>query len=651
MIVQPKLLTNSAIQNPILKFMEVGALSGVDQLNPELTINSITVEPILRYKGGDATTLEWPAWAYGQTLPIQVVGVSPTINSGSPLLGANDDSVKFNASDFYRYSDNSFGDITTEDFVIEIVFKASVSTTYGLLNKRLGNTNGYSILNNSGPLQGQIRDGTNVATPATATLIEGAWYHAIIFYDRSGSAQWYVNGAASGAAVAISTVGSLTTPTVPFSIGVYRDDVLFNYNQNIAYVAIWKRSNWLDTHLQASVAMERFTRLCGVYPKVARGTGVPTTNTRASLGTLRKHVGGVTKLYTVGANWPRLEQLSTIRGHLNESAVTNLCLQSEDFATTWALGAAAISANAIAAPDGNTTADGIVSNGADSGHHVRQSITLTAATYTFSAFVKKGNKDWVLLENQTINNGAYFNIATGATGSSVGVGVIEKFIESYGNDWYRIGYSFTGTAVAHDLRIYPAHADGDATFAGDTVTISTYVWGAQVELRAVFTSYIKTTTASAARSADSLRFDDANNIDRLKGSIICSFLTPNYNNPSALAIWSYSNGAQTNRCSLAVGGSGDTLQYASVVDSSVTGLINGTTDTTIGTRIVTGVSYIQDNMRLYVNGASQGTDLSGALPTADPDTICFGDVHHSASIQLDGIIEFAKVYAKPGMKL
>jgi len=40
------------------------------------------------------------------------------------LLGTDDDSVKFNTAKYYIAGENNTGDITTEDFVIEIVFRA-----------------------------------------------------------------------------------------------------------------------------------------------------------------------------------------------------------------------------------------------------------------------------------------------------------------------------------------------------------------------------------------------------------------------------------------------------------------------------------------------------------------------------------------------
>ena len=70
-------------------------LPGVDNLNPSLTMNGVTVTPMYRYKGGDAGASAWAPWTYGESLALQT-GTAPSYNQGSPLLGTNDVAVKGN---------------------------------------------------------------------------------------------------------------------------------------------------------------------------------------------------------------------------------------------------------------------------------------------------------------------------------------------------------------------------------------------------------------------------------------------------------------------------------------------------------------------------------------------------------------------------
>ena len=95
-------------------------INGVARLDAPLTINSTTVYPTFRYTagGGMVTTALWNPWGYGEALAITGAGDLPTPNSGSPLMGPLDDSVLFNAAQYYKASGTSFANITTEDFVI-----------------------------------------------------------------------------------------------------------------------------------------------------------------------------------------------------------------------------------------------------------------------------------------------------------------------------------------------------------------------------------------------------------------------------------------------------------------------------------------------------------------------------------------------------
>ena len=121
-------------------------INGVGRLPAALTINSITEYPVLRYTagGGMVDVNDWRPWGYGENLDRVVVATAPTINSGSPGLGVLDDSVLFNASgDYFRAGNNTFADITTEDFVIEVVLKFSTTNLSRIISKYVAS--GYIV--------------------------------------------------------------------------------------------------------------------------------------------------------------------------------------------------------------------------------------------------------------------------------------------------------------------------------------------------------------------------------------------------------------------------------------------------------------------------------------------------------------------------
>jgi hypothetical protein len=222
-----------------------------------------------------------------------------------------------------------------------------------------------------------------------------------------------------------------------------------------------------------------------------------------------------TDLHTVGANWPRVacryDSSDDMQcGYLGEPASTNLALQSEalSVSTTWTHidDGDTITADAVAAPSGATTADAIVADATDGQHGVSQTITHTAATHTFSAFFKTGAKTWAKLSDSTVTNAyAYFDIGTCAVGTK-GAGAATRTAVSFGGGWCRVSIKYEGTAADHTMLAQCAHADTDDTFAGDGASTSCTMWGSQVEATREPSSYIKTTTASVVRNSDALSY-------------------------------------------------------------------------------------------------------------------------------------------------
>jgi len=597
---------------------------GVDNLNPNLTINGTTVTPTFRYKGGDADGTDWDAWTHGETLTLQA-GTVPSYNQGSPLLGSNDDSVKFNGGGYYQAAGTSFGNLGLNDYVIEFVFKFSGIAQERVIYKRSTQSVFDVYVASTTSLGIYYKDSSaNVVSTAPFTgLTAGTWYHMLVFTNRdenstNGSVS-YLNG--TQAVIAnLFTLSDTLNNTSLLSIGANTAGGT-PYSSNIAYLALWQQSDWHQAGAAgptewAAIAKERFNRLIGIYPQVARGTATPTTQTRATNASLdRVEDDGNRYIYNVGSGWMRtVKRLDSngdsIIGYLPETAATNKALQSDGFSgSPWALlddgdrfdeqlvdgdmeaadtsawtagnsatltkesgtphggslclrvaynGVAAPSANQNIVVTGNTyrvtgwaRGDGtsvpafvcgtvlwagtsstswqsfnvlftastitvkLYMNGGVSGyiefddvrvseitetapnkqleamslvadstngvHGIYQSITLTAATWCFSIFAKKGNQDWIALADATVANTlSYFNISTGVLGT-VG-SAADAYIEDWGNGWCRCCIVFTGTAASHNIQIYTAEADGDAIFSGDGVTINTYLWGAQCEV-------------------------------------------------------------------------------------------------------------------------------------------------------------------------
>ena len=228
------------------------------------------------------------------------------------------------------------------------------------------------------------------------------------------------------------------------------------------------------------------------------------TFTRASSGT---YVGSDGLIKTATTDAPRFDHNPTTGeslGLLVEESRTNLTLRSEEFNDTyWTKNFSSVTANAIAAPDGTTTADLLVEDGTTSVHEiVTPSISFTLnATYALSVFVKAGTRSaFRIVRSGPGGASATFDLLTLTAAGIAGSPTVS--IVAYNSNWYRCTMSWVASATAsrtHAIRLdNPA---GTESYTGNG-TSGLYIWGAQLEAGAFPTSYIRTTTATVTRSAD-----------------------------------------------------------------------------------------------------------------------------------------------------
>lgn len=204
----------------------------------------------------------------------------------------------------------------------------------------------------------------------------------------------------------------------------------------------------------------------------------------------------------------------TDKGVLIEGARTNLCLQSQTFDNaTWTKTRSSISANAIAAPDGTTTADKLVEDSSSGTHPCEQAITIANTTaYTASVYLKAGERTWarLLFFDGSASFIAYLNLATGAIGTTSGA--LTSVVQTLAGGWYRISITATSTNTSAIFRVDPASADNTNSYQGDGAS-GIYLWNAQLEASSFPSSPIVTTTASATRAADSLSVTGVTGLD------------------------------------------------------------------------------------------------------------------------------------------
>jgi hypothetical protein len=329
------------------------------------------------------------------------------------------------------------------------------------------------------------------------------------------------------------------------------------------------------------------------------------------------------------------------KGLLIEEQRQNLILQSEDFGTTWTATQSTVSTNVATAPNGLVTADKIIPNlAAGALSRVAQVFTLTGA-HTMSVFAKASEWGWILISYGPIaNTGVWFDLTNGTIGTQT-AGLVGSIIP-YGNGWYKCIVAFTGAGTSLNARFRAVNADNESTLGDGTSGV--FVWGAQLEAGAFPTSYIPTTTASLARSADvcSITGSDFSGMyNQPEGTLVTSSTRASTNTNAFIG--HYSDNSFNNGFDIRYVSSTQVTPLMNVANSSqLTGM---QVTITAGSVVKQAFSYKLNDCGYSVNGTATITDTSALIPTATRMAIGNAAVP-AAFLYLNGTISSMRYFKK-----
>jgi hypothetical protein len=487
------------------------ALGNINNLPQSLTIDGVDFAPCAYLVADDATAGTWMSrHDVSKALSVVGTGAAPTIGNATAITNT---AVKYAAAKYHQASDTTWGQLGTDDFALEIIYRHGTGSK--VLAATFGATPGFEIFINNGNLTFYASDAAAATFLSSIAMSSDAWHHVICLCDRSENFYWYVNGAYSTSAP-FTPAASLVS-TYPITVGI-RPDGIWALDREIAHFGLWspagtpfpgsaKNRTYFDR-----IARERFAIVAGIQDQKAGAH----TFTRATSAYVDRYVSATKRqLFAVSAGWPRVcnrkDSAGTeVTGYLSELQYVNDFLYSED-ATQWARVRCTISATPITAPDGTLTADGIISDAGNNTHYVNLECAADASQHVFSCWLKAGAQNWARMDIHTVANAyAYFDVSSsaGAMGT-VGADIDSYGIEPWGDGWYRCWIEYTGAAPAHDHHIHTANANDGQTWDSPGSVVDLYVWGAQHENAGAVapTSYIKTAAAKVTRNKDQLTYD------------------------------------------------------------------------------------------------------------------------------------------------
>lgn len=386
-------------------------------------------------------------------------------------------------------SDFDFG---TGDFTIDLWIRLNAGGTYQNIfdmHPTEGGPNIYQELFVFTENTLVYRSNGAARITGTTALSTGVWYHVAVARS-SGNTKMFLGGVQEGSTYADTNdyeAGLLT-------IGATAS----NLHQNV--------NGWIDEFrvLKGVAAWTaNFTPPTAPYD-VGVGPYDLLSCSRASIGYAQTVAGALTQF---ASNALRITDL----GLLVEDTRTNLQIQSQNF-SGYALENVTLGSTTNTAPDGTSTATKVIEDSGSVAHDVSQAISLSAAIYTWSIYAKADGRGFAFLQACADASNRYaliVNLSTGATSNNTlgSVSNAASAVETLGNGWYRLQVTITATASAYivfglsDSLSPTLNANNYPVYNGDGSS-GVQFWGAQVEAGAFASSYIPTTTATAARAVD-----------------------------------------------------------------------------------------------------------------------------------------------------
>jgi hypothetical protein len=450
--------------------------TGVSHLPIELVLPGATLPPAERLRGETAKDTVWTADAggeLGRSAGTPTPGLEAPFNDNTLSAG-----LASGASSYLAVASTT-GAVGSDDFAIELVLRAAAGAT--LFDRRTGTVGWRLVGGADGRVILEIADAAQATATqiASGSLVEGAWYHCMVWVSRAEGGRVDCNGRV-GELVPLSAFGDLDGgASLAAGGGVASGRVALLAIYRAARGGLGSAGTWL------AVGAQRFATLTGTAA-AAQGSGVPSANLRDSPAYLdmQRSVGGTRRLFLVGEDWPRVAcRTDTVKaydcGYLSEP-VRKRNVPSDPMG----FGPSEVVMVPRAAPfaDGEVSMTALVPSPASALHTISATSSFDAAHHVFSFFARAGKASRVGVSAGALATAVY-DVAAGQVVSTP-AGVDAK-IEAWGDGLFRCAYGFDGspgaTTYVVQLADPTAAAPIDTPFSGDGASAAVFIAGLQAD--------------------------------------------------------------------------------------------------------------------------------------------------------------------------
>ena len=338
---------------------------------------------------------------------------------------------------------------------------------------------------------------------------------------------------------------------------------------------------------------------------------------RASSATVVNQSG---LIETVGSGEPRIDFEGNTKGALKlEPTRSNALLQSNQFDTTWVIGASALNLTSGQSGIYGSNNAWLLKKNTSGARFLQQTLSLSSAKYTYSVYLKAESTNFALIwtYNGSTDAETYFDLANGVIGDSTGNNLNNAKIESVGNGWYRCTLTYTQSTTL--VRIYPAYSNGNVSTGTDS---GIYIQHAQLEVGSYPTSIIPTSGSAVTRVADSCSQTAPDGvIGQTEGTVYADVNLSSIESVGVYSGWKI-DGTSGNQIAFIMYPTGRIQATVFNGGSLVVNINDNNYGLTSGIHKI-AFAYKQNDYILYVDGSVVGSNTSATVPIVNDFDISY----------------------------